>query len=95
MGLERMLGSGMFGVVPAMAKEESKNLVKSGMLGAGPAMIEKDMAERERQEKEIAALKEMEMARRQQAGQGMKKGGTASSRADGCCTKGKTKGRFV
>jgi hypothetical protein len=26
---------------------------------------------------------------------GMKKGGTASSRADGCATKGKTKGRFV
>jgi len=27
--------------------------------------------------------------------QGMKSGGTASSRADGCATKGKTKGRFV
>jgi len=26
---------------------------------------------------------------------GMKKGGTASSRADGCATKGKTKGRMV
>jgi hypothetical protein len=26
---------------------------------------------------------------------GMKQGGSASSRADGCCTKGKTKGRFV
>jgi len=26
---------------------------------------------------------------------GMKKGGTASARADGCATKGKTKGRFV
>jgi hypothetical protein len=25
----------------------------------------------------------------------MKKGGTASSRADGCATKGKTKGKFV
>jgi hypothetical protein len=30
------------------------------------------------------------------AGKGMKKGGmTASRRADGCATKGKTKGRFV
>jgi hypothetical protein len=30
------------------------------------------------------------------AGRGMKKGGmTASRRADGCATKGKTKGRFV
>ncbi len=30
------------------------------------------------------------------AGKGMKKGGmTASSRADGCATKGKTKGKFV
>jgi hypothetical protein len=26
---------------------------------------------------------------------GMKKGGSASARADGCCTKGKTKGRLV
>jgi len=26
---------------------------------------------------------------------GMKKGGSASSRADGCCKKGKTKGRMV
>jgi len=26
---------------------------------------------------------------------GMKQGGLASSRADGCCIKGKTKGRFV
>jgi len=25
----------------------------------------------------------------------MKKGGSASSRADGCCTKGKTKGRMI
>jgi hypothetical protein len=28
-------------------------------------------------------------------GMGMKSGGTASSRADGCAVKGKTKGRFV
>jgi len=26
---------------------------------------------------------------------GMKKGGTASARADGCCVKGKTKGKMV
>ena len=26
---------------------------------------------------------------------GMKSGGTASSRADGCCVKGKTKGRMI
>jgi hypothetical protein len=29
------------------------------------------------------------------SGKGMAKGGTASSRGDGCATKGKTKGRFV
>jgi hypothetical protein len=29
------------------------------------------------------------------SGKGMAKGGTASARADGCATKGKTKGRFV
>ena len=28
-------------------------------------------------------------------GGGMAKGGSASSRADGCCTKGKTKGKMV
>ena len=27
--------------------------------------------------------------------QGMAKGGSVSKRADGCCTKGKTKGKFV
>lgn len=32
---------------------------------------------------------------RTMGGMGMKNGGTASSRADGCATKGKTKGKFV
>jgi hypothetical protein len=31
----------------------------------------------------------------QVGGRGMKKGGTASSRADGCAVRGKTKGRIV
>ena len=34
-------------------------------------------------------------APRKMGGIGMKSGGSASSRADGCATKGKTKGRFV
>ena len=32
---------------------------------------------------------------KQQSMKGLKSGGTASSRADGCCVKGKTKGRMV
>jgi hypothetical protein len=99
MGIKEMLGSGMLGVVPMMAKDtQAKDLIKSGMLGVVPSMVGKDMAERDRKEKEIEAVKEMEMAKRQQAGQGMKRGGkvsSASSRADGCATKGKTKGRMV
>jgi len=38
-------------------------------------------------------------AQKHKGGKGTKlslaKGGSASKRADGCCTKGKTKGRFV
>jgi hypothetical protein len=44
---------------------------------------------------EMKAAKEAEAMR---AVKGMKKGGkvsSASSRADGCCTKGKTKGRII
>jgi len=107
MGIKDMLG-----ILPMLAKgTQTKDLVKSGMLGIGPSLIAKDMAEQDRQEREIEALKEMEMLKRQQAaamsgaddtqtasGQGMKRGGkvsSASKRADGCATKGKTKGRFV
>jgi hypothetical protein len=40
--------------------------------------------------------KKMEDPRAGVRGQkGYAKGGTASARADGCCSKGKTKGRFV
>jgi hypothetical protein len=40
---------------------------------------------------------ETDEEKRKRKAQGMKKGGSvsASKRADGCCTKGKTKGRMV
>jgi hypothetical protein len=93
------LGNMAFGILPGLANEgQLAKLTKSGALGAAPSVIGKDMAEQDRKEEEAKAIKEIEMAKRQQTGQGMKKGGkvsSASSRADGCATKGKTKGRFV
>jgi hypothetical protein len=81
--------SGMLGILPMLAGDKQvKNFAKSGMLGALPSMIAKDMAE----EDELKAMQALK------ANQGMKKGGkvsSASSRADGCAVKGKTKGRFV
>jgi hypothetical protein len=83
------INSGMLGVLPMLAGDKQvKNLAKSGMLGAVPSTIAKDMAEQDRLEA-LQALR---------ANQGMKRGGkvsSASKRADGCATKGKTKGRIV
>lgn len=84
-------GKGMFG-----------KLASQGGLGLLPKMIAKDAQEDEATK--VLAAAEEDRARKAgmlaQAGQRtqMKKGGltsSASSRADGCAVKGKTKGRFV
>ena len=81
--------SGMLGILPMLAGDKQvKNFAKSGMLGIVPSLLAKDMAE-EDELKAIQALK---------ANQGMKRGGkvsSASSRADGCAVKGKTKGKII
>jgi hypothetical protein len=91
--------SGLLGILPMLLEDTKiKDLVKSGMLGIAPSLIAEDMSEQDRLEK-IKALKEAEDSRQQaESGKGMKRGGkvsSASKRADGCATKGKTKGRFV
>jgi hypothetical protein len=42
-----------------------------------------------------AARKGMEESRMDAMGTAYKKGGSVSSRADGCCVKGKTKGKVI
>jgi len=62
-------------------------LMRQGLGGMIPQAIAKDAYSDEEEEK-----------RKKQMGASMKKGGkvsSASSRADGCAVKGKTKGRFV
>jgi len=93
--------SGMLGILPMLLEgKQIKDLTKSGMLGIAPSLLaeDMDMGEKDRLEK-IKAIKEAEDSKQQaESGQGMKRGGkvsSASSRADGCATKGKTKGRFV
>ena len=70
-------------------KRESRGKEDSMTTGQKQSMQEaKD--EEEYQKRKTAPTTKTEM------GKGMKKGGmTASSRADGCAVKGKTKGRFV
>ena len=90
-------GKGMFG-----------KLASQGGLGLLPQMIAKDAKEdaaaKVLAESKASALAEEERARKanmmaqSDSTIRMKKGGMASSasrRADGCATKGKTKGRFV
>jgi hypothetical protein len=72
--------------------------MRQGFGGIAPMMIARsgyDKAEEERQAQEQAAMEQAAAAQG-----GMKKGGkvkmsTASKRADGCATKGKTRGKIV
>jgi hypothetical protein len=74
---------------PAEIKRESRGKEDSMTAGQKQSMQEaKD--EEEYQKRKTAPTTKTEM------GKGMKKGGmTASSRADGCATKGKTRGKMV
>jgi hypothetical protein len=69
-------------------KRESRDKEESMTSGQKQSMQEaKD--EESYQKRKTAPTTKTEM------GKAFAKGGTASSRADGCCVKGKTKGRFV
>ena len=61
----------------------------AGAGGAGIGLLEKAIKDKEAQKQMV--MQAMPVA----AATTMKKGGTASSRADGIASRGKTKGRFV
>jgi hypothetical protein len=76
------------------------NLANSGGLGGVAALIANSGNDEAKKALAEEELKKEEMQKKMQARRmlGMKKGGSVSSaskRADGCATKGKTKGRFV
>jgi hypothetical protein len=81
---------------------ELKDLANYGSFGAAvPGMSRslKKEADKYQNEEEKRRMEE-QAAAEQAAAQGMKKGGkvkmsSASKRADGCATKGKTRGRMV
>ena len=62
-------------------------IAREGGMGLIPRMTSRDAYDASKEEEE----------KRKAEGRTMKKGGSvsASKRADGCCTKGKTKGRMV
>ena len=77
-------------------------LASQGGIGLLPQMIAKnaqeDAANKVLAESKALAAAEEERAKKGNMATQMKKGGvtsSASKRADGCATKGKTKGRFV
>jgi hypothetical protein len=93
--VKNLAKSGMLGIAPSLMAKD---------------MGEQDRLEKIQTLKEIEELKKVKALKQQAAlagdadgvqttsDKGMKRGGTvssASSRADGCATKGKTKGRFV
>ena len=67
------------GVLPAVASQNPEMLRGFGIIG------------------NVAANKMEDREEKKKAAQGMKKGGmvSASKRADGCCVKGKTRGKMV
>jgi len=79
------MGAGMQGLGQAMGSMPQGSPAKLGQLGAAMGGMQAKFGP-----PSIAPG-----APRTMGGMGMKSGGTASSRADGCATKGKTKGRFV
>lgn len=60
-----------------------RDIIMSG--GVLPAMLKQDQARKDEEE---------ELKKKAAVTQGMNNGGSASSRADGCCTKGKTRGKM-
>jgi hypothetical protein len=81
---------------------ELKDIVNYGPFGVLPRLAVKEYEGRKQDKMEAEEKRRMEeqAAAEQAAAQGMKKGGrvkasSASKRADGCATKGKTRGRMV
>ena len=72
------------------------NLLKSGALGIVPAILSRSQSARDLV-RDTSVPGMLNNLSEQDEQKNMKKGGkvSASSRADGCCVKGKTKGRMI
>jgi|TARA_R110002126_G_scaffold111528_1_gene249418 hypothetical protein len=72
------------------------NLLKSGALGIVPAILSRSQSARDLV-RDTSVPGMLNNLSEQDEQKSMKKGGkvSASSRADGCCVKGKTKGRML
>jgi hypothetical protein len=90
------LGKGVVRSVTAIPQAALRALgIKSGLEGdEGSALLEKAMKDKDA-ERRMAMQSMAPSGVIGAAGAAMKKGGTASSRADGIASRGKTKGRFV
>jgi hypothetical protein len=77
---------------------ELKDIVNYGPFGVLPRMAVKEHARQKSKDEEERQAQEQAAAEQAAAQGGMKKGGkvsSASKRADGCATKGKTRGKMV
>ena len=107
--MKKLAKSGMFGLAGLAATDKGAvgKIARSGGLGlAGMALAKKRKeAQADRGMPRRPMVEDIMVAEEAPAGAMMRKGGkvkkmakggsTASKRADGCATKGKTKGRFV
>ena len=95
MAFKDIAKSGMLGAGAALVADNPKLLQGMGLVGNLAYNKIEDREERKRREAEAAG---MVPGQGGQAPMPMKKGGmvgSASKRADGCCTKGKTRGKMV
>jgi len=87
------------GVTGDEVSEEGKRQLKYQEIDAATKKAYEDHYKRETAENEATSKAVgdalMYIPRKIKKAVGFKKGGTASARADGCCTKGKTKGRII
>jgi hypothetical protein len=68
----------------------------AGFVGAGAKLTDLKAKNAEKRRAEEEATREAEAELKRESRRGMKSGGkTASSRADGCCQRGKTRGKMV
>jgi len=91
-------GSGMLGILPEKIADSMPSSDSSSAVNAALADNMQAKMLRQKAEQEAAERGEPSAMKRGGAVKKMAKGGSVSSaskRADGCATKGKTKGRFV
>ena len=98
---EQMLEGGGGGGGSSFAKKAGKAAEIAGITALGgyavglPGLAAYKSEQIQEERREAAKAKREAANEMKRESRGMAKGGSASARADGCATKGKTKGRFV